>query len=392
MLLRPLAILAAFLLGTGIPAGAAWAQTSLEVDATLGQVRGWTLGVSRSLGGCVAYATYRDETTVWLGFGGGDRTSPYVAFTNPKWRSIEVGAEYQLRLAVRGQGNWNGRFVGLSRPNERGVINEGVKREFLMDLARSSGFSVLLNGSAIAQLSLSGSAAALEAAIDCHRDYVAVISQPGGAAPRAATPAAPSKSGKVSTGTGFYVSKAGHVLTNEHVVKECSEFMVSKTGAPSTRARVVATDATNDLALLQTDTVPDAIPPISIRARIGESIYVYGFPLAGTLASSGNFTVGHVSATAGLNDDTRMLQISAPVQPGNSGGPLLDQFGNVVGVIVARLDGSAQNVNFAIKSTIALNFLDTNRISPPSETHATALEPAKVAERALAFTVQVVCR
>jgi S1-C subfamily serine protease len=155
---------------------------------------------------------------------------------------------------------------------------------------------------------------------------------------------------------------------------------------------VVATDATNDLALLQTDTVPDAVPPISIRARIGESIYVYGFPLAGTLASSGNFTVGHVSATAGLNDDTRMLQISAPVQPGNSGGPLLDQFGNVVGVIVARLDGSAQNVNFAIKSTIALNFLDTNRISPPSETHATALEPAKVAERALAFTVQVVCR
>jgi S1-C subfamily serine protease len=392
MLLKRSLIAAAVLAATGLATmQTSSAQPKLEVDRTFGNVRGWTVGLSESLGGCVAYATYQDETTVWLGFGGGESVEPFVAFTNPKWKSIQEGAEYRLRLSVRGQGNWNGTFTGVARAGERGIFNSGVKREFLFDIARSPGFNILLDRTSIAQLSLSGSAAALEAAIGCHKSYVEASNR-AGPGPRTATPAAPSRGDKISTGTGFFVSKTGHVLTNEHVIKGCSEFQVSRTGAPATSARLVASDAANDLALLQTDATPGPVPPISVRARIGENVYVYGFPLAGTLASSGNFTVGHVSATAGLNDDTRKLQISAPVQPGNSGGPLIDQFGNVVGVIVSQLRGTAQNVNFAIKSTIALNFLDANRIEPSLDVATTALEPAKVAEQALSFTVQVICR
>jgi serine protease Do len=84
------------------------------------------------------------------------------------------------------------------------------------------------------------------------------------------------------------------------------------------------------------------------------------------LATSGNFTLGNVTAVAGLGDDTRILQISAPVQPGNSGGPLLDYSGNVVGVIEGKLNAItvftltndlAQNVNFAIKANVVTNFL-----------------------------------
>jgi serine protease Do len=96
---------------------------------------------------------------------------------------------------------------------------------------------------------------------------------------------------------------------------------------------------------------------------VGESIFVYGFPLTGLLSSSGNFTVGTITSIAGLGDDSRIMQISAPVQPGNSGGPLLDRSGNVVGIIVSKLNAlrlaqvtqdMAQNINFAIKASIDL--------------------------------------
>ena len=139
-----------------------------------------------------------------------------------------------------------------------------------------------------------------------------------------------------------------------------------------------------------------------MRARIGESVYAYGYPMNGLLATSGNFTIGNVTATAGLGDDTGHIQISAPVQPGNSGGPLLDRFGNVVGVIQSKLNALKvasvtsdlpQNVNFAIKATVVLNFLDANGISPPLDARTTdAMDGEAIAERAKAFTVRINCR
>jgi S1-C subfamily serine protease len=123
---------------------------------------------------------------------------------------------------------------------------------------------------------------------------------------------------------------------------------------------------------------------------------------AAARAATGNFTVGNITASAGLGDDTRMLRISTPVQPGNSGGPLIDQYGTIVGVISSKLNAMnvalvnndiPQNVNFAIKAMIALNFLDSNGIPPAVGTRSpTPLDAATLAEQAKLFTVHVVCR
>jgi S1-C subfamily serine protease len=191
------------------------------------------------------------------------------------------------------------------------------------------------------------------------------------------------------------------VLTNHHVIENCSNITVALEGAISQSARVIARDSKNDLALLTTSGVtPGAVPNLRTGVRLGESVYVYGFPLAGLLASSGNFTIGNVTAVAGLGDDTTMIQMSAPVQPGNSGGPVLDQNGNVVAVVVSKLNALRiakvtndipQNVNFAIKSLIAMGFLEAGNVSASSAAGTAKLDTTDIAERARAFTTQIRC-
>jgi hypothetical protein len=107
-----------------------------------------------------------------------------------------------------------------------------------------------------------------------------------------------------------------------------------------------------------------------------------------------------VTALAGIQDDSRSLQISAPVQPGSSGGPLLDEAGKVVGVVVAKLDAlkvarvtedMPQNVNFAIKATVAADFLGAHGVRYAEGNPGPPLAPSAIAERARAFTVRVEC-
>ncbi len=178
-----------------------------------------------------------------------------------------------------------------------------------------------------------------------------------------------------SAGTGMVVSNKGHVLTNHHVVRGCRKVSVTMLGEPETEAKVLKSDRQNDLAILK---IGLDIPAENIahfregrRLKAGEAIAVYGFPLPGTLSVSGNIVSGHISSLAGLRDDARFVQISSPIQPGNSGGPLIDSAGQVIGVVTAKLDelkfagatGSMpQNVNFAIKSNVALNFMDAHSI------------------------------
>ena len=140
----------------------------------------------------------------------------------------------------------------------------------------------------------------------------------------------PESTEKVSQGTGFFVSSDGYAVTNAHVVEGCSAVRVISGLSVQVLSRVVARDAQNDLAILKIETKPGVSAALRTGVRIGEPVSAFGFPLAGLLATGGNFTTGNVSAVAGLGNDTRFLQISAPVQPGNSGGPLLDQSGNVV--------------------------------------------------------------
>ena len=165
--------------------------------------------------------------------------------------------------------------------------------------------------------------------------------------------------------------------------------------------RKPAADASIDLALLKADIATTT--PLSFRreVRVGETIFVYGFPLAGFLATTGNFTSGNVTANAGVKDDSTKLQISAPVQPGNSGAPLLDEFGNIVGIVVAQLDALkfagatgdiVQNVNFAIKASIAIAFLERHGVRVKTIANTRPLVPADIAEQASAAAMHIVCK
>jgi S1-C subfamily serine protease/lipoprotein NlpI len=204
-----------------------------------------------------------------------------------------------------------------------------------------------------------------------------------------------------STGSGFVINRVGNIVTNHHVIEGCSKVQV-RWSAGVMRASIVGNDETNDLAILRSEI--DELRPLAFRdgrvIRQADPVVSIGFPLTGLLATSAKVSIGAVSALAGLDDDTRFLEISAPIQPGNSGGPLLDFSGNVVGVVVSTLNASAmlkntgsipQNVNFAIKSNIVREFLDAKGITYDAATSSTKLEAADVAERGVRSTVLVEC-
>jgi S1-C subfamily serine protease len=205
--------------------------------------------------------------------------------------------------------------------------------------------------------------------------------------PLAPGEATPPNTREVSSGTGFIIAER-QALTNEHVVRGCRAVQARNAQGREVPVSVRARDSRRDLALL--DLREAAGPPLTFRAspdiRRGDSVVTYGFPLAGMLASGPTLTTGDVSALAGLADNRMHFQISAPVQPGNSGGPLLDLSGHVVGIITSKLNAQRvaqrtgdipQNVNFAVKAGEALAFLRENRVQPrtaPSEVTRNAAE------------------
>lgn len=220
----------------------------------------------------------------------------------------------------------------------------------------------------------------------------------------AATPAPPSAEPRLrGTGTGFTVSNQGHVLTNDHVVRACKSVRVRHPDESLSTAKILAGSRNDDLALLKVDKIGAVAPFRSDKdLRQGEQVVAFGFPLSGVLASSGNLTIGNVTALAGLRNDERFLQTSTPIQPGNSGGPLLDMNGRVVGVTTASIStlkasaatGGAvpQNVNFAIKGEVAAAFLEKQGVSVSTAGGSSrATKPADVGDRAKRFTVRVEC-
>src|SRR5215471_13326756 len=204
------------------------------------------------------------------------------------------------------------------------------------------------------------------------------------------------------SGTGFFVAP-NLFMTNKHVVAACNTINVRYPEQAPHTATIAGQDSTNDLALLRTDMSSQSVASFRLGPRLGEAVATYGFPYHGLLSSSGNFTLGNVTSLTGMGDDTRFLQMSTPIQPGNSGGPLLDMSGAVVGVVVAQLSainmmlaGSSvpQNVNFAIHAGVATNFLSIKGVKPElldTSTATQALSPADVADMAKKFTVQVIC-
>ena len=205
---------------------------------------------------------------------------------------------------------------------------------------------------------------------------------------------------RAGSGSGFFADARGHVLTNRHVIDGCARLTVTFEGKDRDAA-VRAVSEADDLALLSTSRTDGMGAAFrSTRAKLGEPVTVSGFPLRGLLASDLNVTDGAVSALAGPGDNPRVLQITAPVQPGNSGGPLLDAGGNVIGIVVAKLNALKtmllvgdipQNVNFAIKGAIVRGFLDIHGIDYNTASPGKGIGGEGAASRARRFTVPVVC-
>jgi S1-C subfamily serine protease len=180
---------------------------------------------------------------------------------------------------------------------------------------------------------------------------------------------------RFSSGSGFLVDDSGDVLTNAHVINHCKSIIVKAMSSAPVAAMVEAVDPKNDLAILRAAGGSKLGQPVhfrnqSQRGQLGESIGVIGYPLAGILSSEPKATFGQVNSVAGINNDYTLLQISAPVQPGNSGGPVLDASGLVIGVVVSQASPAMataagnvpQNVNFAVRGEVAQIFLSAHGI------------------------------
>ena len=194
------------------------------------------------------------------------------------------------------------------------------------------------------------------------------------------------------------MSRAGHLITNEHVVRECRDIKLGDGQA----AELIAIDRRADLALLKAGPVEHAaVLRADARPRQGEEVLIYGFPLRGVLSSSGQLGAGMVTALSGLRDNPLQMQIDVPVQSGNSGGPLIDAHGEVIGVVVSKLNALRvaqvtgdipQNVNFAVaaaplKSLIAAHAVPLAAAPRPSAPLAREL----IAQAARRYTTAVLC-
>jgi S1-C subfamily serine protease len=207
---------------------------------------------------------------------------------------------------------------------------------------------------------------------------------------------------QAKTGSGIFVNDEGFILTNAHVISGCKTLIVRVLGSDAIPARLEAVDPKNDLALLKSS--PGYARPLVFRAesrpvRLGEAVGVLGYPLTGFLSSEPKATFGEISSVAGANNDYTLLQFSAPIQPGSSGGPVLDQSGLVVGVTVStaslalglKIGAMPQNVNFAIKGELAQIFMTSHGVAFRTEKHQRELRTADLAELGERSTAQIFC-
>ena len=379
------------------------------------KVQGWEIAYNQDRNGCFAYAEYSGGYYIWFGFNGVERDG-FLAISNEKWKHITANETYDARYVFDGSRSWTGRGSGYVLKSSAGVDVGNLKIEFMRDFARSARVEVTL-ANRKERLSLRGTRAALEEAYRCTAALAVNRPAPQAEAPPAPEPAPPpkkeaasapqpeppqKKGGGLATGTGFFVNSDGHIVTNAHVVEGCSDATLRLTDGRQLPAAILARSKQNDLAILKADIKPEAFASFrgERQIRLGDDIIVFGFPLAGQLTITGNLTTGLVSALAGPDEDVSQMQITAPVQSGNSGGPVIDRSGNVVGVVVAKSNVLAradnkvevlQNINFAIKANIATLFLDANSVDYERQPSTESLSTADAADKAKAFTMLIAC-
>ncbi len=205
----------------------------------------------------------------------------------------------------------------------------------------------------------------------------------------------------ISSGSGFFVNRSGFLVSNYHVVEMC-QYVLAVMDGDLLNVKVVASDITNDLIVGKVEELSnnDFLALSSDGAFLGDNVIAAGFPLAGTLSDNLKVTRGIVSSMSGLNNNYSEYQIDAAVQSGNSGGPLIDASGNVVGVVVSQLNKYAilqereiipENVNFAVKSQNVGVFLSANNIDFISKDSKKVIQNRVVAKSAEDSTVMLLC-
>ncbi len=172
-------------------------------------------------------------------------------------------------------------------------------------------------------------------------------------------------------GTGFIFSSNGFLITNYHVVKGAKNTKVRTSDGEELEAELISKDTQNDIAILKLNSVPVDIQANmffgdSSKMKAGDKVFTIGYPLSNILGQKPRYTEGVINSLYGVQDDPRLFQISVPIQPGNSGGPLFNEKGEIIGIVMSSLDSKntefvvgavPQNVNFAIKSVYIRNLL-----------------------------------
>ena len=275
-----------------------------------------------------------------------------------------------------------------NRYNHKGYKNWGKKQFVRQSYTCENGFSKVFN-----KLQLAGGK--FETASDTyicsiasnsitwsrtHPDYVREAKRRGlscGVKPASKNELQPSinennsKLINASSGSGFSVSKDGFIVTNNHVIDGCKKVYVHVSGK-QVPATVITTDHQNDLALLKADFIPKEVFALSgNRPDLLQDVYVAGYPFGMNVSSSVKVTKGIISSLTGIGNNFSQVQIDAALQKGNSGGPILDENGNVVAVAVSKLDVQyaiknfgtiPENTNFGVKSSVVASILDSQAV------------------------------
>ena len=357
-----------------------WYTMSYVCGPSDGKIGGWTVAYLEvgSLNGCRAAAQFPDQTVFQMAqIQSGTDKRWAIFISNPRWNAwIGQRKELQLQLVTDLPTTKPWPYTFSTSGDSKILSTTDASVEFMNSVADASKVEIMAdNKELLASVDMKGSAAAIRAIVNCVNEHP----------PRAQSPEL-----EIS-GTGFFVAQ-NRVVTNSHVVNGCTKtIQVRYPERASYTATISGQDATNDLALLHTNMDNLSTAAFYPRPRVGDQVATYGFPKSGLLSSSGNFTVGYVTSLTGMKDDTSFLQMSTPVQPGNSGGALLDMSGSVVGVVAAQLS-VLQNVNFAIQPAIVINFLEVKDVVPKIDTPKAPKSPSEVADIARKFTVQIYCQ
>jgi serine protease Do len=332
--------------------------------APYSQIGGWSVvylevGI---LNGCRAAAQFPDQTVFQMfQFQSGTDKAWVVFISNPRWNAW-IGKRKEVRLSLVTDWpttkSWPYTFSISGDSTILSTTDATV--EFMNSVADASKVEIKDDkGALLTTVDMKDSAAAIRAIVTCLREHPPKSPEPE----------------KISSGTGFFVAQ-NRVVTNNHVVSGCTKpIQVRYPNREAFTATISGQDATNDLVLLHTNMGNLSTAAFYPRPRVGDQVATYGL---------------HVTSLSGARDDTRFLQMSTPIQPGNSGGALLDMSGSVIGVVVSQLSVSERKL---CDPTIhGHQFFGSKRRDPKLDTPKAPRTPTEVCEIAKKFTIQIYCQ